>query len=120
MARSLWLVISRCSDSSREEEYNRWYDEVHLPDMLDYPEVVAAQRWLRVGPPSAGEPAKEYLTLYELDSDDPRGVLDRLRPIMPEQTSRGPRHHETAETISFTIFVALGPRREAQHPPAAE
>ena len=25
---------SDCSDPSREEEFNRWYDDIHLPDVL--------------------------------------------------------------------------------------
>ena len=111
MARSLWLVISRCTDPAREEELNRWYEQVHLPDMLEYPEFIAAQRWQRVEPPGGDQTAVEYLTLYELDADDPRGVLERVRSVMPDTTTHGPRHHESAETLSFTIFVAIGPRQ---------
>ncbi len=28
------LVLTNCIDPSREGEFNRWYDQVHLPDIL--------------------------------------------------------------------------------------
>lgn len=32
MAKWLVAVDSNCSDPEREEEFNEWYNEVHLPD----------------------------------------------------------------------------------------
>ncbi|HZU77932.1 MAG TPA: hypothetical protein VFA70_14290 [Dehalococcoidia bacterium] len=112
MARSLWLVMSRCSDPTREDEFNRWYEEVHMRDVLEYPEFIAAQRWQLAGPPSRGEPTAKYLALYELDSDDPRGVLERVLTT-PDVTKRGPRRHECMDVISLTCWTALGVRQEA-------
>jgi len=89
MARSVWLVMSRCKDPAREEEFNHWYETVHLRDVLEYPEFLAAQRWQLVGPPSRGEPTVQYLALYELDSDDPRGVLERVLTMPDEAVRRG-------------------------------
>ena len=32
--RGIMVMESDCSDPSREEEFNRWYDDIHLPDVL--------------------------------------------------------------------------------------
>src|SRR5947209_6745269 len=77
MSTSLWLVKTRCTDPAREAAFNRWYTETHLPDLLTVPHVVSAQRFKLAGPPSAGEPADQYLALYELETDDPQAVVTR-------------------------------------------
>ena len=59
MARSLWLVATRCTDPAREAEFNSWYDQFHLPDMLAVPHVVAAQRYtLAAAPPARWTPRR--------------------------------------------------------------
>jgi hypothetical protein len=32
-----WLAVAEtnCSDPSREDEFNRWYDDIHVPDALE-------------------------------------------------------------------------------------
>lgn len=55
-----------------EENFNRWYDEVHLPEVITHlPDFVAGQRY-KLSPHQRREtaPAWEYLAVYELRSDD--------------------------------------------------
>lgn len=47
-----------------EDEYNRWYNEEHIPERLSIPGVLNAARYEAV----AGGP--KYLACYELDSPD--------------------------------------------------
>jgi hypothetical protein len=35
--RSILLVATRCTDPAQEADFNRWYDTVHVPDVLDRP-----------------------------------------------------------------------------------
>jgi hypothetical protein len=46
-----------------EEDYNRWYNEVHLRDMLGVPGVLTARRYVSM----LDEP--KYAAVYELESD---------------------------------------------------
>jgi hypothetical protein len=59
-----------------EDEYNRWYDDVHLPDVVAVDGVVAGQRYEHVPVESEGgaRPTHRYLAIYELDGD-PNTVL---------------------------------------------
>jgi len=50
--------------AEHEEEYNRWYNEEHIPERLSIPGVLNAARYQAV----AGGP--KYLACYELDSPD--------------------------------------------------
>ena len=71
MAKALFLVYSGPADAAREAEYNEWYDDVHVPDMLGVPGIVACTRYrlaaTQVRDPAAPAP---YLAIYEVELDD--------------------------------------------------
>ncbi|WP_242124024.1 DUF4286 family protein [Sphingobium sp. Sx8-8] len=75
MAEHVFVVLTNPVEG-REEEYNRWYDEVHLGEVLDVPGFVAARRY-RVAP-SAGAVTHRYLALYHIDSDDVAASMAEL------------------------------------------
>jgi len=43
MRKFTWLVLTNC-DPDFESEFNRWYDEVHIGDLLRVPGIVGARR----------------------------------------------------------------------------
>jgi len=47
-----------------EEEYHKWYDEVHIPEMVAFDGFFAARRF---APADEGGP---FITLYEMEADD--------------------------------------------------
>jgi hypothetical protein len=66
------LVLSNAADG-RDEEFNRWYDDVHLPDVFKVPGVTGAERYrMRSGD------GWKYLAIYELECDDPAAVEQEL------------------------------------------
>ena len=71
------LVIFSEPTEGQEEEYNRWYDAVHLPEVLSIPGFVSAQRF-KLHSPMIGELPHKYLSIYEVDCDDPQQVLNGL------------------------------------------
>lgn len=75
MAKSILLVFANAAEGE-DAEFNRWYDEQHLPDMLRIDHVEAAQRFRLDGVAvGAAEFPWRYFTLYELDTDDVPAVL---------------------------------------------
>ena len=69
------LIVSVEVDADVEEEWNRWYDDVHLPDALKCPGVIRGQRYVstnQISESIRGEMsqsnARIYTTLYEIDS----------------------------------------------------
>jgi hypothetical protein len=73
MAEFKMLVLSNPVEG-RDQEFNEWYDNVHLPDVLDVKGVGGTERYRMC---SGGK--RRYLALYELDCDDPTGVERELR-----------------------------------------
>lgn len=61
MAKSLLLVESKPAAPDRVEEYHRWHDRVHVPEMLAIDGFVSARRWQT--------DEESFVTLYEIDAD---------------------------------------------------
>ena len=66
--RTAYLVFSNPADG-QDEAYNSWYDEVHVPEVLATPGVVAAQRFDVHRPAGARPPKHRYLAVYEIEGD---------------------------------------------------
>jgi len=68
MTKYLLFVFSDCKDRAREQEFNDWYSNVHLPDMLAVPGMIRATRWMSAS--SRPGERRRYLALYEMETDD--------------------------------------------------
>lgn len=78
MAKFLFLVFTRPTDG-QEAEFNRWYDEQHISDVLRAKGFTAAQRFRitpQMGTPEGVLPP--YLAIYEIEGDDPQDSLADL------------------------------------------
>jgi hypothetical protein len=69
------LIVTAEVDASVEADWNRWYDDVHLPDALACPGVRAGRRYVSSGEVSESDrgqgrrtSTRLYTTVYELDS----------------------------------------------------
>ncbi len=67
LPRGISYVLTDCTDSSREDEFNSWYFHTHLPDLSARPDQVKATRYRN--DQTERKPAT-YLALYEWLGDD--------------------------------------------------
>ena len=81
MPKGIMVVQSRPSDPAREDEYNDWYSNTHLPEIRAVPGFVAARRYrVHDGGAVAADPsAHSYLAIYEIDADDLSVPVNELR-----------------------------------------
>jgi hypothetical protein len=63
----LYLVALNFNWSQREQEFNKWYNELHVPDVLKAPGVIGATRYEAI---RAQEAQPRYLSVYELESEE--------------------------------------------------
>ena len=107
MASYRFLVFSN-PEAGRDDEFNRWYSDQHLNDLLKIPGVTAAQRF-RVADDNGQQPHR-YLALYEIETDN-------LDAVMADITGRFgtdamPMTDTLDEkTLSMLSFVAITERR---------
>jgi hypothetical protein len=72
------LVVQSNAVSGTDADFNDWYDNVHLGEVLELAGFVAAERFQVEGDPVAGTSEHRYLALYELETDDPQGAMAAL------------------------------------------
>jgi len=102
--RGLLMVISNCKDPAREEEFNRWYNQVHVPDILELGHYHTAYRYQSIAPDKT--PGK-YLALYETD-EDPVVASQANVDMRPQWQARG-RWTDLLETRLRLVMRRLTP-----------
>jgi hypothetical protein len=76
MRRYRFIVFSRAV-RGREAEYNDWYQNVHLADVVAIEGFTSAQRFC-LASTVIGEQGFPYLAIYEIETDDVAAVVARL------------------------------------------
>ena len=77
MPKGMLVVQSRPADPEREDEYNDWYTNAHLPEVCAVPGFVGARRYRVRGGADPSTP--EYVAIYDIDCDDLEAPLQELR-----------------------------------------
>lgn len=78
MARGILYVASRPSSPERTQEYNDWYDNVHLAEVVALKGIFGAKRLKPVqddGP---------YVALYELEGDNLEAIIENMFTVARE------------------------------------
>ena len=63
------LVVTMEVDESDESEFNKWYNEQHLPERMAIPGYVSARRFKLEGDNNSN--ALKYLCIWEMDDGSP-------------------------------------------------
>lgn len=112
---TLYLVFSNPVDG-REDEFNEWYDNVHLKEILATPGMVSAQRYTlrqtEMDRELGTTPAHRYCVVYEMD-DDPDVVMGKIQAGV----AAGEIHmHEALDltTFSMSFWSPYGPKLEGE------
>ncbi|MBS1676304.1 MAG: hypothetical protein JST08_02850 [Actinobacteria bacterium] len=104
----------------RDDDYNKWYDEVHLPESLTVPGYVGAHRYRLSEDQAAGMPPSPYayLTIYELDRP-PAEPLAALTARLESQEIAPPDSIDVGSIRSWAysrIASASAPDRDRTTP----
>ncbi len=78
-----FVVLSRPTEG-REDEYNEWYQNTHLPELTSIPGIQSAQRF-RMEVALVEGAAWPYMSIYELETDDVNAVLAQLTGMAENQ-----------------------------------
>ena len=73
----LFLVLTNPADG-QEDEYNRWYNDEHIDDVLAVPGFVGVQRFRLTPHPAMPAPEWRYLAFYEVDRARVREAFEEL------------------------------------------
>ena len=89
-----------CTDPTREAEWDAWYDEQHVPDMLSCGAFNAMSRWRRVPTTRVGS---NFLTLYDVATDTVEEAVERSAVTLAEVVTAGRKHETHAGALTVTL-----------------
>jgi hypothetical protein len=102
------FVVQSNPVAGREDEYNDWYDNRHLADVVRVPGFTRAQRFINENPLDPAPPKYKYLAVYEFESDDLAKTFEHFyartntdeMPISPALDT---------ENVNPIVYRVLGP-----------
>ena len=62
----VFVVGTNCTDPAQEAEFNKWYDQTHIPEVCKQPGFIRAERYEIINPQPGGP---KYLALYMLEDE---------------------------------------------------
>ena len=105
MPRYLSLALTNPAPG-RDAEYNAWYEDQHLLDVLAIDGIRSVQRF-RLSPQSRSTLPFQYLAVYELETDDLGAVFSEIAGRAG--TDRMPRSDAMAAERLFLDYEPIGP-----------
>ncbi|HEY0246636.1 MAG TPA: hypothetical protein VGC45_00105 [Gryllotalpicola sp.] len=104
----LQIVFTQPSPDS-DAEFNDWYENTHVPEVLRMPGFLSGQRFTLVdsNPPFAGP---QYLAVYEIESDDIDATLTTITDMAPGRT-KSPAIDTSVSVVR--MYEAIGERQHA-------
>ncbi len=106
MADYTYIIMSNPVDG-REDDYNTWYDSVHLDDVLKLPGFVAARRYEDADPFPQTPVRYKYMAVYDIQSDDIAATLGGL--FTAASSGQMPISDATDKDAATYLFRARGP-----------
>jgi hypothetical protein len=113
MPDAVFLVFTQPNTDEEDLEYNRWYDETHIPELLEQVEgFVSARRYrLASHPSSTPWPWPPYLAVYQISAQEPEQVdrvLDNLRTARESTLTMSPALGQGDRAPVRVVYVPLG------------
>jgi hypothetical protein len=91
------LIVYTSPAEGREDEYNAWYDDVHLPEFSALPGVISGRRFKLTG-----DDTPRYAAIYEL-SAHPDDVMAAMNAAMKDGTVRWSDAIDTTSVSMTTL-----------------
>lgn len=105
------LFVQADVEGEHEAEWNRWYNEKHVPDLLSRPGFLGGRRFARVGDGvGVAGPLQQYLAVYDLADtaalNTPEYRAIRQPPIYTEQDRSMLRLFRNANRAVYELIGA--------------
>jgi hypothetical protein len=104
------MVVQSSPVAEREDEYNNWYENQHLPDILRVPGFKSAQRFVLAQDDKCA--VSKYMAIYEFETDNLAETMATLQArsgtedmVLSEAMDR--------QSMSFALWMAVSEKLTA-------
>ena len=99
------LLFMTDIDPAHEDEFQRWYEEEHIPERMAIPGFITARRFRAI------EGAPKYLAVYDLESPDVLQSAAYQRIIGPGKSPWTKRMESLFANGRRNVYVGISERR---------
>ena len=100
------MIVQSQAKPGRDDEYNQWYDSVHLAHVCAVPGVKSGRRFeAQKSTTSIGEPGLRYLAIFEIEAEDPDSVGSELRKRVADGTMDVSEALDSESVVSWLYKV---------------
>jgi hypothetical protein len=110
---ALLILTSGTLEGTDQEAFNRWYNEVHVPDILTIDEFVSCRRYkvarARLYPDGLAQPTHEYAAIYKVRArteEDLERAVEHLNKLGESGISVNPGFDNTRTMASFMLPIS--------------
>ena len=104
--KGILVFFNNCNDPAKDEEYNRWYNETHIPDVLGTGAVHSPSRWISEWEHPGQRVKTRFMAIYETDQD-PRDALAQIQPHSRRWQEEGRMHPNMADRGFMLLSLAI-------------
>ncbi len=101
----LVLILTEPTEGN-EDEFNDYYENLHLKEVLDTTDLQTAQRFRLTGEAGEGCPLP-YLAVYETEADCAADVIDNLNRTRAQRQQSDALNKRTGRVW---VFEEIGPK----------
>lgn len=119
MATTHTLVVFTNAADGRDDEYNDWHSNIHVPDAFKIPGFRSAQRYVLSDYQRREGPFPwRYLAIYDIETDDIARTMDELGAIIG--TDAMVMSDSLGDPRLSWMFEPYGPRQNSTIPSGLE
>jgi len=106
--RHLILILTEPTEG-QEDEFNDYYENTHLDEVIETAGWSSAQRFKLAGQAGADCPLP-YLAVYEAEGEDAQSIIDGMNETRGQRAQSGSINKKTGRVW---VFEETGPKHEA-------
>lgn len=116
MPKFISIALTNAAEG-REDEYNQWYEQQHVFDVLRVPGIQSAQRF-RISDQSRQKLGYRYMAVYEVETDN----IENIHRAIAERagTDAMPRSDAIGADRMFLDYEVVSPRITAEEAAAKD
>jgi hypothetical protein len=103
------MIVFSNHAAGREQEFNRWYDDVHVPEVLQVGPIVACQRF-KVADAQMMPQTHAYLAIYEFEGSAKEAL------VALAATSGSMDMSDSLQDAHLCLVEPVGPRVAKRKP----
>jgi uncharacterized protein (TIGR02118 family) len=89
-------IVAAESTPEKEDEFNRWYNDKHVPMLMGFKGLKQTSRYRRIGDDAQ---SAKYMTVYEFDSKEAFDAFSKS----PAFTAAIKDYEDKKEAVGFTM-----------------